>query len=247
MKIRKMILSIMMLGALTMLCHGAEPAIKFGFKERLPDSGMIKNKGTIRFSATVKSKSTSSSSCFTPTDNGRQGFILGTKNQNYIEIKAKPEINKILSGGFKIKVGYIPTADLANMPNNSVLVLVAKYDHGLQARSFTLYLSPQGDVHFVASGDGKKTINCARRLVKQGTRVEFEAHFVPGKMIALYQNGKKVTSRKIDFNQVYQSEQPITIGARMFKGKQPINFGVGIIDLLEITPLDGSSTAKKKI
>ncbi|MCF6175400.1 MAG: hypothetical protein L3J71_06510 [Victivallaceae bacterium] len=246
MKFIKTIIALMMLGAFTMLCQGAEPGIKFGFKERLPDSGMIKNKGSIRFSATVKSKGSSSSSCFTPTDDGRQGFIIGTKKHNYITIESKPAIKELLSGGFKIKVGYIPTADLASQPKNSLLVLIAKYDHGLQARSFTIYLSPRGDVHFVVSGDGKKTIECVKRLVKQGARVEFEARFVPGKMIALYQNGKKVTSKKIAFNQIYQSDEPITIGARMFKGKNPINFGVGIIDLLEISPLDGGSTAKKK-
>jgi Glycosyl hydrolases family 2 len=245
MNFKKTLIAMMAIVTLAIFCQGEEPAIKFGFKERLPDCGMIKNKGSIRFSATVKSKSKSSSNCFTSTDNG-PGFIIGTKEHNYVEIETKPEVEKLLSGGFKIKIGYIPSANLANQPKNSVLVLVAKYDHGLQARSFALFTGPNGNVTFTVSNDGKKTISCARRLVTRGKRVEFEAHFVPGKMIALYQNGKKMASKKIDFNQIYQSDQPMTVGARMFNKKTPINFGVGIIDLLEISKLDSSVTTKKK-
>jgi hypothetical protein len=244
MKLEKIMIALLVLSGFTVLCHGAEPAIKFGFKESLLGSGMIKNKGSIRFSASVLSKSTSPGTCFTETANGL-GFIIGTENQNYIKIDAKQEIDKLFAGGFKIKIGYTLPA-VINSKSKSNLVLVAKYDHGLQARSFSLNAAANGSIAFIVSGNGEKTVSCGKKLLIPGKRAEFEAHFIPGLGIALYQNGEKMTSKKINLKQIFPSAQPLTIGARMFKGKSPINFGVGVIDLLEISPLSNTAVPKKK-
>lgn len=219
-------------------CADGEWPVKLDFNEKNPNSGFVKNKGSLKFRAIVRSKAKDGSShCFTKIGDN-PGFIIGTQNNNCLETKPDAEIDKTFSEGFNVRFGYTMPEDIKKLrPANHVLTLASKYDNGINARSFSIITKTSGSLSFEASQNGMSTVGCGKsKALEPGKRAIIEASFIPGKEIALFVNGKKVASKKLPYPNLYQSDVPLCIGARLHSGK-PINFGEGTIDFFEAAPL----------
>ena len=141
-----------------------------------------------------------------------------------------------------MKFGFTMPEKLADLrPANHVLVLAAKYDNAINARTFSISTRTNGSLSFEVSKNGMSIIGCgASSVLRPGKRAVIEARFIPRKEITLHVDGQQVARKTLEYENLHQSRVPICIGARLHNGK-PINFGEGVIDSYEAYPLSLAS------
>ncbi len=221
----------------------------FDFREDIPGGGILASKGTIKAVGTVMGKAGDNrTKGFVDLAHGK-GFRMGTSCRNYIQVANTPSIHQLFSRGFSISFGYTLPEKIQQMrPGNSgrTLTLVAVYDIGKNARSFSLRASSGGRIVFEISEKGTGVISCGAKALVPGKRARIDARFIPGRKIMILVDDKRVAALGTKCTQIFPPNAALTIGARLHMGK-PVNFGEGIMDNLTIRALADKAPDKSAV